>query len=146
MFTVITLSFVSSDWTTGTTFDIINQLPPFASIADDVTINAINGFQVTLDIVPDGLAIGQWFCPAMLSCIPQIPYDIFPLLTERTVATIAEGLDMSQLLASSKAKIQEFENNALAMMRPRVTGSPRVIINKDGMSQRGFGGVGGGFR
>ncbi len=142
---VLTLSNVDSAWTTDTTFDIINQLPPFQSIADDATITAISGSQITLTTVPDGIAKGQWVCPAMLSCIPQIPYEMFPLLTERTVATIAEGLDMSQLLAASKAKIEAFEGNALALARPRVTGSPKVIINKDSMG-RGWGGMGGGWR
>lgn len=142
---VITLSNVDSSWTTSTTFDIINPLPPFQSIADDAAITLINGFQVTLSSVPTGLAVGQWVCPAMLSCIPQIPYDVFSILEEYTVATVAESLDMSQLLAASKAKIEAWENKMAKMIRPRVTGSPRVIINKDGMG-RGFGGVGGGWR
>ena len=143
---VLTLSYVDPTWTTSTTFDIINQLPPFQSIADDVTITAISGFQITLTAVPSSAAVGQWVCPAMLSCIPQIPYEFFPLLTERTVSSVAEGLDMSQLLASCKAKIAEFEANALALARPRVTGSPKVIIQKDAFNQRGFGGAGGGWR
>lgn len=142
---VLTLSYVDPTWTTGTTFDIINPLPPFQTIVDDATITLISGFQVTLTTVPAGLAVGQWLCPAMLACIPQIPYDMFPLLTERTVATVAEALDMSQLLASSKAKIAEFEGNAAAMARPRVTGSPKIILNKDGMSRGAFG-QGGGWR
>ena len=149
---VVTLSYVDPTWTTATTFDSINQLPPFQSFADDIAISLINGYQITVSGtalspgtgVPANLAVGQWICPAMLSCIPQIPYEWFPLLTEMTVATLAEGLDMSQLLASSKAKIEKFEANALALVRPRVTGSPRVIINQ---SSRGTGfGRGLGFR
>lgn len=142
---VLTLSSVDSTWTTADKFDIIKPLPPFASAADDVTITNITGFQVTLSSVPSDVAVGQWFCPAMMSCIPQIPYDIFPLLVERTVAALAEGLEMSSLLAASKAKIQELEEKSLKLMRPRVTGSPRIIINKDA-TQRGFRGVGGGWR
>lgn len=142
---VVTLSNVDSAWTTSTTFDIVDPLPPFRPISDDVAVTNITGQQMTLSSVPTDLAVGQWFCPAMLSCIPQIPYEMFPLLTERTVATIAEGLDMSQLLASAKAKITEFEENSAALARPRVTGSPKVIINRDGMG-RGCGGMGGGWR
>lgn len=141
---IVTLNYVDPTWTTATTFDVINPLPPFQSIVDDATITLISGLNVTFSSVA-GLAKGQWVCPAMLSCIPQIPYEWFPLLTEMTVATLAEALDMSQLLASSKAKIEKFESNALALVRPRVTGSPRLIINKDGMN-RGFGGMGGGWR
>ena len=143
---VLTLSFVDVDWTTDSTFDIINPLPPFQSIGDDLTINNISGSQVTLDTVPAGIANGQWFCPAMLSCIPQIPFEHFALLNEMTVAAIAEGLDMAQLLASANAKIEKFTGNAAALVRPRVTGSPRKIINKDAMGRQGWGGMGGGWR
>lgn len=142
---VLTLSNVDPAWTTATTFDIIKPLPPFASVVDDATVTAISGFQITLTTVPSGLAVGQWVCPAMLSCIPQIPYEMFPLLTERTVATVAEALDMSQLQASSKAKIAEFEGNSAALARPRVSGSPRLIINRDSIN-RGPWGQGGGWR
>lgn len=140
---VISLSNVDSSWTTATAFDIINQLPPFQSIADDATITLINGLQITLTTVPTGLAAGQWLCPAMLSCIPQIPYDVFAILEEYTVSVVAEALDMSQLLASAKARIDAWETKMLKMVRPRVTGSPRIIVNQDNVG-RGWGGIGGG--
>lgn len=141
----LTLSNVDPAWTTATTFDIINQLPPFQTRGDDLTINTIVGQNVTFDSVPSSVKKGDWVCPAMLSCIPQIPYEFFPLLTELTVASLGEGLDMSQLIATAKAKIEAYTDNAGALARPRVTGSPKVIINRDGMG-RGFGGMGGGWR
>ena len=128
---VVTLNVVDPTWTTNTTFDIINQLPPFQSIHDDQTITLIAGNQLTFSSIPKGLAKGQWVCPAMTSCIPQIPYDAFTLLTERTVSTIAEAMDMSQLLAASQRKCTELESNILALIRPREQGSPQVIINKN---------------
>ena len=134
---VLTLNYVDSDCTTASTFDIIAPMPPFNAVADDVVISHIAGYQVTLATVPAGLAIGQWFCPSMMSCIPQIPYEFFPLLKQMTIATVATGLDMSQLLAASNSKIKDMKDDALALARPRITGSPKVIINKDGM--RGFG-------
>ena len=140
---VLGLSYVDPTWTTGTTFDIINQLPPFQSIGDSLTITNISGFNVTFSNVPAGAAVGMWVCPAMLSCIPQIPYEFFPLLTEMTVATLSEGLDMSQILAAANAKVANWAANAKQMVRPRVTGSPKVIMNKDSI---GRGGVFGGWR
>ena len=140
---VISLTNVDPTWTTATTFDIINQFPPFQSIADDATITLINGLQITLTNVPTGLAAGQWLCPAMLSCIPQIPYDVFAILEEYTVSVVAEALDMSQLLASAKARIEAWETKMLKMVRPRVTGSPKIIVNQDNVG-RGWGGIGGG--
>ena len=136
---VVTLSYVDPAWTTASTFDVINPLPPFQSIADDVSISNISGYQITLNTVPAGLANGQWFCPAMLSCIPQIPFELFPLLKSMTVAAVAAGLDMSQLLAATNAEIESMKADALALTRPRVTGSPKVIINKDSFGRLGMG-------
>ncbi len=142
---VLTLSSVDTTWTTADKFDIINQNPPFQSRGDDLTISLISGQQVTVDDLPSSVQKGDWFCPAMMSCIPQIPFELFPLLTELTVAALGEGLDMSQLIATAKAKIEAYGQNGSALSRPRVTGSPKIIINKDGMG-RGFGGMGGGYR
>ena len=142
---VLTLSYVDPSWTTATTFDIINNYAPFQSMGDDLTVTLIAGSQITLSSVPTGLTKGMWVCPAQMSCIPQIPYEFFPLLTEMTTAKVSGGLDMSQLLAASKAQIELWGSNMSKLMRPRVKGSPKVIINKDAFS-RGFGGAGGGFR
>ena len=127
-------------------FDAINQYPPFQSRGDDLSITLINGYQVTLSSVPSGLAVGDWLCPARMSCIPQIPYEFFPLLVEMTVADLSEGLDMSQLLAAANAKIQNWSDNATALVKPRATGSPRKIINRDNFSRGGYGGTTGGYR
>ena len=142
---VLSLSYVDPAWTTSTTFDIINQNPPFQSVGDDITITLISGSQVTLSSVPAGATTGMYLCPAMLSCIPQIPYEFFPLLTEMTITKLAGGLDMSQLLAAAKAQVELWGANMNKLTRPRVKGSPKVIINRDGMN-RGFRGVGGGWR
>ena len=140
---VVTLSYVDPSWTTSTTFDLINNLPPFQSIGDDLTITNITGNNVTFSSVPSGALNGMWICPAMLSCIPQIPYELFPLLTELTVADLGEGLDMSALIATAKAKIQTFVTNSNMLTRPRIKGSPKVIINRDLLSGTGLGGMGG---
>lgn len=134
---ILTLSYVDPTWTTSDVFDVINPLPPFQSIVDDLTISLINGFQVTVSSVA-GLAKGQWFCPAGLACIPQIPYELFPLLKSMTVQTIAEALDMSQLASSTAKKVEEYKSNALTLARPRVAGSPKVIINRDNFGASGM--------
>src|ERR1035437_347762 len=134
---VLTLSNVDPAWTTASTFDIINQLPPFQSRGDDLAISLIAGQQITVTNLPAPGQKGDCLSPAMLSCIPQIPYEFFPLLTELAVATIAEGSDMAQLLAAAKAKIESYSANSMTLARPRVTGSPKLIINRDNANWNG---------
>src|ERR1019366_4021161 len=45
---VLTLSYVDPAWTTLTTFDVINSLPPFQSFAHDLAITLISGSQITV--------------------------------------------------------------------------------------------------
>jgi hypothetical protein len=144
---VLTLSYVDPSWTTSTTFDIINQLPPFQSFGDDIAVSLISGFQITVSgTLPTSVVNGAWVAPAMLSPIPQIPYELFPILTDYATGIIAAGLDQSQLLAAVNARVQTYVENALKLAKPRVSGSPKIIINRD--SNTGFGrGFGmGGFR
>lgn len=143
---VVTLSYVDPTWMTSTTFDIINQLPPFQSFGDDQTITLISGSQLTFSALPASAIKGAWVCPAMLACIPQIPYELFPILTEYATGIIAQGLDQSQLLAAANARVQTYIENGLKLLKPRITGSPKLIVNKDSALGRGFGGIGGAFR
>lgn len=137
---VLTLSNVDQSWTTATTFDIINQLPPFQTRGDDLAISLIAGQQITVTNLPSSVQKGDWLCPAMLSCIPQIPYEMFPLLSECAAATLGKGLDMAQFLAACNAIVEIYKSNSLTLMRPRVTGSPKLIVNRDNTNS--FGGRG----
>jgi hypothetical protein len=139
---VVTLSNIDPTWTTSTLFDCINNFPPFNSVGDDQTITNITGFQLTFTSVPTGLAIGMYVCPRMMSCIPQIPYENFGLLIERTIIRVAEALDMSVLLQAAKQNYKEMEDNMLVLERPRISGSPQKCINRNRPSQGGGYGSG----
>ena len=85
----ITLSYVPTSWQADvTTVDVINNLPPFNSIADDVVITDITGLVLTVSVPSlysstfwDAVAQNYWLAPSMTSPIPQLPYEAFPYLT-----------------------------------------------------------------
>jgi len=100
----ITLSFVPTSWSTSTTLDIINNLPPFNSIADDVVITNVNGLVLTITVPSafsttfwTSVAQNYWAAPSMTTPIPQIPYEAFPYLS-------ALG---KKALTASKSKVRE---------------------------------------
>ena len=128
---ILTLSYVDSTWTTSYLFDIINNYPPFDSLQDDSVITNINGLQVTFANVPSTVAVGMWVCPQMMSCIPQIPLDLFDLLVECTIQKLAQALDDNLLAQSCEKNIQLMRNQLVQLVKERVKGSPQKVINRD---------------
>lgn len=127
----LTLSFVDPSWTTGSTFDIIDNQPQFSSVGDDQTITNISGNDVTFTNLPTGVHAGQWVCLAGQSCIPQIPYSLFPLLVYRTVYKMAQALGDSTLLQTAKDSYTEAREDALHMLTPRMESENKIIQNKN---------------
>lgn len=130
---VVSLS-VNGDgtWTTSTTFDIIPNSPPFTSRGDDQSITAIDNTlnTITLSSLPTDLTVGDWVCPARMSCIPQIPYDMFPLLAQRGVLKCLEALGDSQGLQVAERRYQDMAADFARTVSPRIEGTPKKIINR----------------
>lgn len=136
----LTLSFVPTSWTTATTLDIINNLPPFNSVADDVVITAINGLTLTVTI-PSGfsstfwtsVAANFWAAPSMTTPIPQIPYEAFPYLTALGKKACLEGLGDVNMIKSADEDIADAKVLINSILTPRVEGTPKQLS--------GFGGI-----
>ncbi len=130
---VISLS-VNGDgtWTTATTFDVIPNSPQFTSRADDKAVTNVDNTlnTVTVSTIPTGLVVGDWFCPATLSCIPQIPYDLFPLLSQRGVIRCLEALGDLQNLQVAERKYQDMAADFARTVSPRILGTSKKIVNR----------------
>lgn len=130
---VITLS-VNGDgtWTTSTEFDVIPNSPQFTSLEDDMAITAIDNTlnTITVATIPTGLAVGDWVCPSGMSCIPQIPYDLFPLLAQRGVIRCLEALGDSQNLQIAERKYADMAVDFARTVSPRIQGTPKRLVNR----------------
>lgn len=130
---VVTLS-TNGDgtWTTSTTFDIIPNSPQFTSRGDDQTITAIDNTlnTITMTSLPTDLSVGDWVCPATLSCVPQIPYDLFPLLAQRGVIRALETLGDQANLQVAERRYQDMATDFARTVSPRVNGTRKVLVNR----------------
>lgn len=130
---VINLS-VNGDgtWTTATTFDVIPNSPQFTSRADDKAITAIDNTlnTVTVATIPTGLVVGDWWCPAMMSPVPQIPYDMFPLLVQRGVIKCLEALGDNQNLQVAERRYQDMAADFARTVSPRINGTRKALVNR----------------
>ncbi len=123
----ITLDFAPTTWTTTTTFDIVNSMPPFQSRVDDATITNISGFVLTFtNALPSGLAVGDWVSEANFSPIPQVPVEAHRLLEALTAARILQYTgDPASIVMQAMA--EQMKKDLFMILSPRVDGSPRKI-------------------
>lgn len=159
----VTLANADTTWTSATTFDIIPNSPQFTSRQDDQTVSAVSlpaggPYVLTfsspgtdpltgaaLPALPDGLTIGDWVCPSMMSPIPQIPYDMFPLLAQRGAIKILEALGDTQNLTIAERRYQDMAVDFARTVSPRIDGTPKKIVNRNSGAWYGFGVGGGGW-
>lgn len=135
---VVTLSQADTTWTTATLFDVIPNLPQFTSRGDSLPITAISvpvggPYTVTfaLSVLPSTLAVGDWLCPQYMSPIPQIPYDMFPLLAQRGAIKILESLGDTQNLQVAERRYQDMAADFARTVSPRIEGTPKKIVNRN---------------
>lgn len=134
---VVTVANVPVGWTTATTFDLIPNSPQFTSLQDDATITLINGNNLTFTSLPVNaqgnfsLQVGDWVCPSQMSCIPQVPYDMFPLLVQRGAVRALEALGDTQNLQVAERRYQDMAVDFARTVSPRIDGAPKKIVNRN---------------
>jgi hypothetical protein len=76
------------------------------------------------------MVAGDWVCPAGMSCIPQIPFDMFPLLTQRGVIKMCEALGDTQSLQVAERRYQDMAADFARTVSPRIQGTPKKLVNR----------------
>lgn len=143
---VVTVNGAPPSWVASDTFDIIPNSPQFTSRQDDQTVSLISGNDLTFTspginysvvpatpypALPIGLSIGDWVCPAQMSCIPQVPYDMFPLLVQRGVIKTLEALGDTQNLTIAERRYADMAADFARTVSPRIDGTPKKIVNRN---------------
>lgn len=124
---VVTMGSVPTTFTTGSTYDLIQNVPQmFDSLLDDATITAVttgtNGtVTFTAGTVPSDLAVGDWVCLANQSPIPQIPYTPgFDLLLQLSAAKCLEIHGDVQGFNVAMSQASDMKNYFISVITPRV--------------------------
>ena len=122
-------------FTSGITYDLIKGTPGFDTAGMDL-VGTVSGNNITFSSLPSStlgqgasLAVGDWVALAGQSPIPQVPYELFPLLSQAVVCAALEALGDKANLAVAQQKRDRLEMKLLTMLEPRTEGSPRVVIN-----------------
>jgi hypothetical protein len=113
----LVLSAALGTLTTGVAFDIIRNTPGFVPLGFDQTATVSSA---TLTFAPpSGVEVGDWVALANQSPIPQIPYEIHPLLRERTVGAVLQALGFKQDAQMAFQAAGAMEAKSIAMITLR---------------------------
>jgi hypothetical protein len=133
----VTLSSVPSVFSTSESMDFIKASSPHNTVGIDITPTAINTTTKILTFnvadLPDDLEIGDNIALSCETKIPQIPSDLHVVLAHRVALRCLEALGDSQGLQNANAKLAEFEDRIGNVIDDRVEGSPRKVLNRNGL-------------
>lgn len=127
-------------------FDIVRDQPGFdpvaidqtASLATTSTANDTLRFSSEPSWWAD-VAANDWVALAGKSPIPQIPYELHPVLRQRTAARVFELLGDRAGMDAAYSTASRWEEQALRLLSPRTDNVQHKIVNTDGPRPlRGF--------
>lgn len=129
-----TCSNVPASVTASVTLDLIRADGGFETSHIDLAVHARTvGASGTIDIIETALsttkiAVGDYFCLAGESCIPQIPNAMHAWLARRTAVCILEQTDPTAI-QRAQDKADETESAIVSTLGPRIDGEPMPMIN-----------------
>jgi len=135
----VTVNSVPSTIVQGNTIDFLNNIPPFDSVADDVTITSIVGPVITISVPStypnfwDKLQRNFWVAKSMSSCVPQIPYEAFAFLSTIGGLAVATAIGDNNAIKVWTADVDSAKNLLNSVLTPRVEASPKILSNRNGV-------------
>lgn len=141
----ITLDKIPSQFSTSETYDVVQSTSPHKCLTIDISVSAINQVNksVTVSSIPSGLKVGDHFCLAQTSAIPQIPSDMHPILAHRAGRRCMSSQGDNEAVQVSSGMVNEFQQNSEVLISDRVEDSPKLITNhrsiiRSGLSRRRY--------
>lgn len=136
-----TLTFASgtipSGYSTSYTFDLIQQNPPFDTLAIDQAVSSVTSttmvFSATL---PTGLAVGDWVALAGQTPIIQLPVEMHPYVSQLVANQCLKNSPHTKAYETGVAEIKEMEKTIITLFSPRIEKEGKKIVNSTGILRR----------
>lgn len=141
----VTLDKIPSKFSVTQQYDIIQSNSPHKCLETDLSVVAINPVNksVTLAEIPEGLKVGDHFCIAFETAIPQIPSDMHAILAHRAGRRCMSAQGDNEAVQVSSGILNELQKNSMDLVTDRVEDSPKIITNhrtilRSGISRRRY--------
>jgi hypothetical protein len=119
-------------WASGTPIDVVQALPHFTTLLDDNAATlATSTFTVADSASTSAVAVGDYVCLHMETCIPGIPAELHAALVSATAAQLLVEEGDAQGAAMEMSNAERIMNAARATLTPRVDGAPRLIVSSN---------------
>lgn len=129
----IEVSNVPSTWTVGTILQCVSSEPPFETKGDELEITSIAGNIITL--LNNGTAFtlsdDDWLTLVGETVIAQITPEAHPILAQAVACKCLEGMADPNLI-TSQSKFQQLYDAFIQAMTPRMDGTAKKIIQRNG--------------
>lgn len=126
----VVVSSIPSSWTTGTQIDFVEATSPYANLAIDQSISSVASTTITFSSLPDNLAVNDWVAPAGYTPIPQVPFELLPILAQMTVVKTLEAMGDREAAKLAYNDLQTDLENMMKLVEPRSHGERKKLIQR----------------
>lgn len=126
----VTVSSIPSTWAANTEVDFVEATSPYAPLEIDQTITNVASTTITFSSLPDNLAVGDWLAPAGYTPIPQVPFEMLPILAQLTVVKTLEAMGDREGAKHAYTDLQTDLENMMKLIQPRSHGENKKIIQR----------------
>mgnify|MGYP003119130915 CR=1 FL=1 len=123
----VTVNNVPSNIVSSSKVDLIPGKGGCIPLAIDQSISDISGTVITLNSIPEDLAVGDDVVLAEESSRISAPIEFRTLLEQAVVVKVLEALGDTEGLRNALTKLSQQEKHMLTLISPRVEGEPTVI-------------------
>lgn len=122
-----------STWTTSNTFDFIPQTASQATPYNlGSVISAISATTITFTLTAAQAAlvnVGDWIALAEFTPIPEMPFELQPVLVQATCCRALGALNDQTALATAKAILKELMDKGTRLLTPRDQGGNKRVVS-----------------
>lgn len=132
----------------GALLDPISGKSPFRARYIDVAITAITSTTIAVaatSVQDEGgnttVVVGDYLCPAQQTCIPMIPQEFHPILSEMGARRVMKALGATQNYAVLKGEVDILIADALGVIANRTESEPELLYDQNSLVNS-MGGMG----
>ncbi len=137
--TTTTLTVGTHGFDNGDLVDVVQANPPFATLAQGVTVSGVTATTLDIPAALSSAATGDYVCTTGQSPVPQVPAELHEVLALGVAVQVLResgGQDRFQMA------LEEFRDelkDVLGLMSPRQKGQPERLANAASTLARGTG-------
>lgn len=117
-----------SSFTSSATYDLVKGTPGFRNHGTDLAATVASNVLTFAEALPANLAVGDFACLAGETPIAQVPAELHPMLAQEVTRVLLEAKGDPKADRAERT-VARLEEDAKAMLSPRVQAAPRYLHN-----------------